>query len=170
MGLKYIENTGRDVIFVGGKLIPPGEGREIDESVLPPELQDKQPEQLVDAGPSLAELIAEFLKGNVKEVKAGLHDLTGEGLDLVDTIEGGAETPRSTVLEAVKAERIRRANAALEEEQAQKDFEAAVALAYQKQLDALTPEQLAALGEDQKTALRAQAELDVKAAAGSAGA
>lgn len=170
MGLKYIENTGRNVMFVGGKLIPPGEGREVDELLLPPELQDSPVVVAATADPSVAQRVAELLKGNVKTVVAELVALTGEALDLVETIEGGADAPRKGVLAAVKAERLRRASEKLDggqadggQDQAQAAFDAAVQAAYQKQLDALTPEQLAALGEAEHAKLREQAELDVLA-------
>lgn len=177
MGLKYVENTGRNVMFVGGKLIPPGEGREVDELLLPPELQDSPVAVAAAADPSVAQLVAELLKGNVKTVVAELVALTGEALDLVETIEGGAEAPRKGVLAAVKAERLRRASEKLDggqgdggqadggQDEAQAAFDAAVQAAYQKQLDALTPEQLAALGEEGHAVLRAQAQLDVAAQA-----
>lgn len=177
MGLKYIENTGHQVMFVAGKLIPPGEGREVDEAHLPPELQDSPVAVAAAADPSVAERVAELLKGNVKTVKAELPLLTGEALDLVATIEGGAEAPRKSVLEAVDAERIRRAADKLDgagadggQDAAQAAFDAAVQAAYQLQLDALTPEQLAVLGEDGHIALREQARLDVQADAEAAGA
>lgn len=172
MGLKYIENTGRNVMFVGGKLIPPGEGREVDELLLPPELLDSPVAVAAAADPSVAQLVAELLKGNVAAVKAELASLTGEALGLVEIIESGSETPRKGVLEALKAERLRRASEALDgaqadggQDEAQAAFDAAVQAAYQKQLDALTPEQLAALGEEGHAVLRAQAQLDVAAQA-----
>lgn len=163
MGLQYIENTGRDVMFVGGKLIPPGEGRHIEVATSAPELSEAPAALVAEEGPSLAQLVAEMLKGNVKSVVAQLPELTGEALDLVLTIENADPTPRKSLLDAVAAEQIRRANVRLEEEKAQAEFEAAVEAAYQKQLAALTDEQRAALGEAEHAALRTQAELDVKA-------
>lgn len=161
MGLKYIENTGKNVIFVGGKLIPPGDGREVDELLLPPELKDAAPPAVESGAPSVAEQVAELLRGSVKAIKEQLAGLSGEALDLVDTIEGGAETPRVSLLAAVKAERIKRAADRMDGDD--EAFAAAVEDAYQKQLAALTPEQLEALGEQGHAQLREQAELDVKA-------
>ncbi len=163
MGLQYIENTGTDVMFVGGKMIPPGEGRHIEVATTAPELSGETAAPAAEEGPSLAQLVAEMLKGNVKSVVAQLAELTGEALDLVVTIENADSTPRKSLLDAVAAEQLRRANVRLEEEQAQAAFEAAVQVAYQAQLDALTPEQLEALGEAEHAALREQAVLDVKA-------
>ena len=163
MGTKYIENPSRDVKFVGGIMIPPGEGRHIDESVLPPELGEKEgvAAEAAPAQPSLAEVIAKLLKGSVKTVVAALPSLTGEALDLVETIESSDGTPRATLLTAVAAERLKRASTVVDGGDA--EFEAAVEAAYQAQLAKLTAEQLEALGEDGHAQLRAQAELDVQA-------
>lgn len=163
MGLQYVENTGTDVMFVGGKLIPPGEGRHIEVATTAPELSDAAPAPAVEAGPSLAQLVADMLKGNVKSVVAQLPDLTGEALDLVVTIENADSTPRKSLLDAVAAEQVRRANVRLEQEQAQAAFEAAVQAAYQRQLDALTEDELAAIGEEGKARLMDQARLEVQA-------
>lgn len=166
MGTKYIENPSRDVKFVGGIMIPPGEGRHIDVSVLPPELGEKQgaAAEAEPARASLAEEIAKLLKGSVKTVVAALPTLTGEALDLIETIEGGDGTPRATLLTALAAERLKRASTKVDGGDA--EFEAAVEAAYQAQLATLTAEQLEALGEDGRAQLRAQAELDVQAEQG----
>lgn len=163
MGLQYIENTGTDVMFVGGKLIPPGEGRHIEVAGVAPELSTEPAAVAADEAPSLAQLVADMLKGNVKSVVAQLPELTGEALDLVVTLENGDETPRKSLLDAVATEQLRRANARLEEEQAQQAFEAAVQTAYERQLAALTVEELEAIGEEGKARLMDQARLEVQA-------
>jgi hypothetical protein len=161
--VQYIENTGRNVMFVGGKLIPPGEGRHIDVADTAPELSDARPAPVAAAGPTLAQLIADMLKGNVKSVAAHLPQLTGEALDLVVTIEGADGTPRKSLLDAVAAEQLKRANARLDADQAQAEFEALVQAAYQQQLDALTADELAAIGEEGRTRLMDQARLEMQA-------
>jgi hypothetical protein len=161
MGLKYVENTGRNVIFVGGKMIPPGEGRDVDEGLLPAELRDPAPAPAGPVEPSMAELLAELLKGNVKAVVAELPGLSADALAMVEQIEGSDGSPRKTVLEAVRDEQLKRADAALDADAAQKAFEANVEAAYQAHLAELTPEELEAIGEDGKARLRDQAELDV---------
>lgn len=170
MGTKYIENTGPDVMYVGGKMIQPGEGRDIDTDLLPAELQDPSTAPGVDSIPSLLDLVRELLAKNVKMITAELPGLTQEALDLLLEMEADAATPRTSLLGAIKSEHIKRAAATLEgagtdggltaEEIA---FQAKVHAAYQAQLDKLSPDELAAIGEDGHAALRHQAELDVKA-------
>ena len=41
MPTKHIENTTGAPIYVGGKMIQPGTGRDIDVALLPPEFQDQ---------------------------------------------------------------------------------------------------------------------------------
>ncbi|MGE0350960.1 hypothetical protein [Hydrogenophaga sp.] len=165
MGTKYIENTGRDIIYVGGKMIPPGEGRDIDTNLLPAELQDRAP-ALATVEVSLVELLQELLGKGVKAIAVELPDLTHEALDLLADLEGKTDTPRSTLLGAIKAEQIRRAQQLQEEAQNAElaAFEARVQAAYELALQGLTAEQLEAIGEDEKAALRAKAEESVRAA------
>lgn len=167
MGFKYIENTGRNVMFVGGKMIPPGEGREVDERLLPPELRDPPPQPEAPAAPGIAEQLVALLKGNVKEVTAALAGLSGDALAMVEAIEASDGTPRKTVLEAVRAEQLKRAQDALDADaKAAADelaFQAEIDAAYQKQLAALTAEELQAIGEEGKARLRGQAELEALA-------
>lgn len=166
MGSKYIENTTREIIFVGGKMIHPGEGRDIDLALLPPEHQDARAAPAEPTEPSLAELVGELLKGNVKAITAQLHTLKLEALGLALEMEGAAKTPRTSLLAAIQAEQINRSAAALDGGQtdAQKAFEEQVQAAYQAQLDTLSPDELAVIGEDSHAALREQAKLDVQAA------
>lgn len=138
MGTRHIENHTRNAIFVGGKLIPPGSGRDIDEALLPPERRGAPARGAIAAQPSMAVLVAALQARSVKDITAELPALKQEALDMLREAEGASATPRTSLLAALDAERLRRAN-----EQLQADADAA----YQKQLDALTPEQLAAIGE-----------------------
>lgn len=164
MGLKYVENTGRNVMFVGGKMIPPGEGREVDERLLPPELRDPAPATAAPVEPSMAELLQKLLKGNAKSVVAALPDLSADALAMVEQIEGSDGSSRKTVVEAVRAEQLKRAQAALDVQAEQAAFAAQVEAAYQAQLALLSPQELAAIGEEGHARLRDQATLDVQAA------
>lgn len=141
MPSKYIENTTANPLFVGGKMIPPGEGRDIDASLLPPEHQDAYTDPVEAPGPTLTEQIAAMLLLSVKEITVELPSLTQEGLDLLAQAEQESKTPRKSMLAALEAERLRRASAAMDEK-----FEDEAAKAHAAQLAALTPEQLAALG------------------------
>jgi hypothetical protein len=138
MGTRHIENHTRNAIFVGGKLIPPGSGRDIDEALLPPERRGAPEQDGAPAEPTMAELVQALQARSVKDITAELPALKQEALDMLREAEGASATPRTSLLAALDAERLRRAN-----DQLQADADAA----YQKQLDALTPEQLAAIGE-----------------------
>lgn len=113
MGTKHITNDSAEIIYVGGKMIPPGEGRDIDETLLPPEHRDapaddeKQP-------PSLDELLAEELKKPVKEMIEGLGGMTQEALERMEVLEGEAKKPRTSLLQAIATEKVARADAALQ--------------------------------------------------------
>ena len=141
MPKKYIENTTTAPIFVGGKMIPPGEGRDIDTALLPPEHQDPLAEALAPAALNLVELVEALRAKPVKEIVAGLAELTQEGLELLTEQEKGAERPRKSLLEALDAEALRRADVALTQE-------------LQEDADAMTAEQLAALTDEQRAALK----------------
>ncbi len=166
MGTKYIENQGRDTIYVGGKMIPPGEGRDIDTSLLPPELQDPPPTLSAVTEVSLVDLLTELRGKSVKLITAELPQLTHEALELLADLEGKAETPRTSLQGAIKAEQLRRAQQLQDEADgaAHAAFEAKVDTAYDLALQALTPEQLEAIGEDGLAQMRAAAEDAVRAA------
>lgn len=157
MGTKWIENPGKNTMFVGGKMIPAGEGRLIDEASLPPERRDAVA-RVSDApeAPGLDDLVRALLKKSVRDVTAELPGLTQEALDRAQALESEDKTPRSTLLAAMSAEQLKRADERL--------FQERVDLAYQEQLAALTAEELESIGEEGLAKLREQAELDVKAA------
>jgi hypothetical protein len=171
-GTKYVENTTRNVMYVGGKMILPGEGRDIALSLLPAELQDPTPALAALAAPSLVDLLAPLLAKPVKAIAAELPTLKNEALDLLAELEGQQLTPRTSLLAAVRSEQLKRAGARLDgpseedkDKAKEQAFEQAVQAAYQKQLAELTPEQLAAVEADPaaQAALMEQAVLDVQA-------
>lgn len=149
MGTKNIANPTETTIYVGGKMIPPGESRDIDVLYLPAEHQDPLP-AVVDQAPSLDALLREELKKSVKVLVESLPGLTQEALERMDLLESESETPRSTLLSAIKAEQMRRASDALEaEKQAALDaaLQAHADRLYQKQLTELTEEERVAVHE-----------------------
>ena len=125
-------------VSVGEKLIPPGSGRDIDEALLPPERRGAPEQDGAPAEPTLAELVAELHGRSVKDIAAERPNLKQEALDMLREAENASTKPRTSLLAALDAERLRRAD-----EQLQADADAA----YQAQLAGLTPEQLAAIGE-----------------------
>ncbi|MDP2369329.1 hypothetical protein [Rhodoferax sp.] len=107
---KYIENTGANTLFVGGQMIPPGEGRLVDVADEPvPELAEKKT-------PSLDERVQEILAGNVTSVLAELPTFSNEALDRAVELEK-AGAARKGVLNGIAAEQISRADAKLQAEQ-----------------------------------------------------
>lgn len=113
MGTKHIHNPGPNVMFVGSKMIPPGEGRDIDESLLPPEHRDA-PVAAEKQPPSLDALLLEELKKPAKELIDALPGLTQEAIERMDALESEAKKPRKTLLEAIAADLLRRSNEAMQ--------------------------------------------------------
>lgn len=113
MGTKHITNDGPNTIYVGGRMIAPGEGRDIDERDLPPELREA-PVVAVDVGPSLDDILGDVISQPVKDIAAVLGQLTHEALDRLAELEHEAKHPRKTLLEAIADEKIRRADEALQ--------------------------------------------------------
>lgn len=114
MGMRYVTNDGPNTIYIGGKLIAPGEGREVDEMLAPPDqggpaatMDDPDPE------PTLDDMVAELSAKSVKDITAELPGLTQEALERLSEIEQANPSPRKTLLAALGDEHIRRADAAL---------------------------------------------------------
>jgi hypothetical protein len=133
----YVENRTDATIFVGGKMIQPGEGREIPihlvpPSMLPPELR-AQPAQApapTDAQAAL-QLLRDLQGHPVKQIVERLPDLSPEQLEQLHLLEGSSEKPRSTLLEHIRAEQLHRAQQKLQDEEAERHA-AAVAAAQQE--------------------------------------
>lgn len=114
MGTRNIENNGPNTIYVGGKLIAPGESRDIDERDLPPEMQGPAVAILEEtAAPSLDDLVNELREKSVPVITAELPGLTQETLDRLNELETGDPIPRTTLLTALGNEHLRRANDAM---------------------------------------------------------
>lgn len=107
---QYIENTGKDTIYVAGRAIQPGEGREVDvPDVGTAEVAAEEPsaEAAADA------LLRELLAGNVDAVKQSLADLSLDALNRLTELETEAAKPRKGVLEALADARLAAADAKL---------------------------------------------------------
>jgi hypothetical protein len=105
---KYIENTGNGPMFVGNTMIPPGEGKLVE--VLE---RAAAPVATAPQGPNLVELTATLLALSVAQILPQLAGLTHEALDLAESQEAVGKH-RKTLLEAIQAERIARADAKLQ--------------------------------------------------------
>ena len=137
MPTKHIENTTGAPIYVGGKMIQPGTGRDIDVALLPPEFQE-QTAAAAPAEPTLADLIEALRAKSVKDILAEVPGLTQEALGLLLEAERAQAKPRTSLVAGIDAEILGRADAKL------KADEDAL---YLNQLLDLTPDQLAAIGE-----------------------
>lgn len=109
MGTQHVTNDGPNTIYVGGKMIAPGEGRDIDERDLPPELR-AAPVAADAVVPSLDEELEGLRAKPVKEIVLALPTLTHEALERLAALENEAKHPRSTLLTAIADEHIRRAD------------------------------------------------------------
>lgn len=102
---QYIENTGTEARFMAGKLLQPGEGREID--VPDPVKGDGtgagDPEQ-----PEPSVLLAKLLEGSIKAVTPQLKGLTDEQLAELDRLEAAGQK-RAGIAQAIAAELMGRA-------------------------------------------------------------
>jgi hypothetical protein len=107
MSKRYIHNPTAGVVFAGGVMIPPGEGREVDELFLPPEAGDAP--EAAPAEPDLLANLRELLKTPVKELLLQLEALGTDTLDQLATLEGQAARPRSTLLAAIAELKLERA-------------------------------------------------------------
>ena len=117
MAKKFIENTGTATIFVGGTMIAPGEGRDIDEMFLPPEQRTPLATEEVPPALSQDELLEQLRAKAISAITPELQGLKNEALERLAELEGAQQKPRSTLLSQIEAERMRRANEALEAEQ-----------------------------------------------------
>ncbi len=112
---QYVENPGKSPMYVGNTMIPPGEGKLVDVPKRAPIAPPAEPK-----GPNLVELTTELLAKSVAAIVLELAQLTNEALDLAESLEAGeGGKKRKTLIEAIQAERIARANVKLQEEQQQ---------------------------------------------------
>jgi hypothetical protein len=122
MGRVFLFNDTNAPKLMGGKLVPPGEGREVDEVHMPPgEGADALGELLAggqedDAEAAAREAAAQRLK-NLQDLLAnpltqilpGLAEHSDETLAELAAIEGEHDTPRKTLLDAIAGLQLKRA-------------------------------------------------------------
>lgn len=101
---RYITNDTDQPRFIGGRLIPAGEGREIEADELPPEhaASDAEPPAATD-DPEAARLanLQELLTQPLKDLTPQLADFGDETLAELARLEGEAAKPRTTLLSAI---------------------------------------------------------------------
>lgn len=113
-----VENKTDFPKHVAGTIIPPGETRFFEESMLPPYLRKpKAPvvasepagnDLVNDAAEHVTRLLTDLLDNPVKEVKKHLHTLTPDQLNQLDAMEQAAGN-RTTLINDITNERLRRA-------------------------------------------------------------
>ena len=108
MRKRYAHNGGTAPIFVGGSMIAPGTGREIDEAMLPPEEGASPPEEPPPPDPDAN--LRDVLKGNSKSVIATLADSSDATLAGLARLEGESDTPRKGVMSAIAELQLQRAH------------------------------------------------------------
>lgn len=101
-----VTNTTKANLHLAGKVIAPGDTRHIDITMVPDHLLPKERSEEVTEAP--ADPIVELLSGTVPEVGKALPDLDDEQLNAVEANEKVGQQ-RKGVLEAITAERLRRA-------------------------------------------------------------
>jgi len=144
----YVNETAHTQ-FVGGRMIPPGEGRDVPLMYLPATHRSEPEAPVLHTEPSLDDYLADLLTHSVKHVVALLPELTHEALDRLEALEREATAPavpRKTLLEAVGAERLKRA-----------------AATFQEELDAQHAAQLATLSPDERAAVEGATVVDAAA-------
>jgi hypothetical protein len=144
----YVNETAHTQ-FVGGRMIPPGEGRDVPLMYLPATHRPEPEAPVLHTEPSLDELLADLLRLGVKNIVVQLPGLTNEAIDRLEALEREATAPavpRKTLLEAVGAERLKRA-----------------AATFQDELDAQHAAQLATLSPEEREAVEGPALTDAAA-------
>lgn len=115
MGKTFLFNDTDAPKIMGGKLVPPGEGREVDDFCLQP---GEGPEPAADAGAPQADLQAD-LQGNLQDLLAKplkelvplLADFGDETLAELQGLEQLRDTPRTTLLAKIAELQLTRAQA-----------------------------------------------------------
>lgn len=105
---KAIENPTQMPIFVAGMMIPPGETRLIEDDMLPPEHRQEAP---IPEPEAPKDRIAEIADMKVDLILPILPDMSSEELARLQQLETEGKS-RKTILEAIAAEVLKRAQLA----------------------------------------------------------
>ena len=107
---KLIVNDTNSPMYSGSQMIPPGEQVMVD-------VPDEPTEPAPAAEPTLAEMVAGYLKKSVADLVKDLPDASHDALTMMQAVEAQAEKPRKSLLTAIADELIKRADAALKSDQ-----------------------------------------------------
>lgn len=100
-----ITNHGKTNMHVGTAVIRPGETRMVDDHLVPPNLRP----QATPASSAPINPVAALIAGKAAEVIAALPALSDDDLAQALALESGSQKPRTTVLQAIDADKLRRA-------------------------------------------------------------
>lgn len=105
-----ISNNGKTPVFVGGRMIPPGETVTFEAHELPPEYRLASVNEVanVDGNDPLLALV----DLSIGKLALGLPALSEEELARLESLEEAKEKPRAGALAAITEERLRRAERA----------------------------------------------------------
>lgn len=119
MGRVFLFNETNEPKLMGGKLVPPGEGREVDEVNMPagePAPTEASEDAGNDDDARAAELealrlrnLTDMLAHPLTQVLPGLPEHSDETLAELARLEAEHDTPRKTLLEAIAALQLKRA-------------------------------------------------------------
>lgn len=102
-----ISNHGKQPIFVGGRMIPPGETVPFEDHELPPEYRQESMDEPVDG--EVADPLLALIELSIAKLALGLPDLSDDELARLEGLEQAKEKPRTGALAAITEERLRRA-------------------------------------------------------------
>lgn len=114
MAKQFLFNDSKVPRIMGGKLVPPGEGREVDAEFLLPGDAPQAATELAadDRNPTAgADDMSAFAQLPVNKLRPELPALSDEQLGKLEALERQREQPRSTVLAAIGELRLARAQA-----------------------------------------------------------
>lgn len=114
--IPYTNTTGR-IQTVGGKMIHPGETRDVPSGSVPAPARPVAFDDLDDLPDALVDIsvLATLIKGAVPRIVEALPGMDDAHLAALEEMESEQSAPRKGVLEAIEAEKLKRAAASLTE-------------------------------------------------------
>jgi len=107
--MKHHTNTTKRTQYVAGKLIRPGETREVPDWAIPDALIAVNFNDMHDLDAAPAVDLVGLLKNNVGGIASKLGGVSLDDLDALIELESAGGSPRKGVLEAIAAEKLTRA-------------------------------------------------------------
>lgn len=105
-----ISNHGKTPVFVGGRMISPGETVTFEAHELPPEYRLVSVDEVAEADGS--DPLQALIDLSIGKLALGLPDLSEAELARLEALEEAKEKPRAGALAAITEERLRRAERA----------------------------------------------------------